>query len=117
MYALSLCSGLAGTPFLSEALLTEQARQPKQTTLAGWSLFRLLAIYTVPLNVTLLLPDALLIFIRFHRERAVLITFVKWLLLLLILWSPLVSSVIKEASPNATFASHHPSATPRDTIE
>ena len=112
MYALSLCLGLAGTLFLAEALLTERPRQPKQTTLAGWSLFRLLAIYTVPLNVTLLLPDALLILVRFRRERAVLIAFAKWLLLLLILWSPLVSSVVREASPNATFASHHPSATP-----
>ncbi len=112
MYVLSLCLGLAGTLFLVEALLTEPPRQPRQTTLAGWSFFRLLAIYAVPLNITLLLPDALLIILRFRRERTVLADFTKWLLLLLVLWSPSVLSVVKEASPDSTFASHHPSASP-----
>lgn len=115
MYALSLCLGLAGTLFLADALLTERPRRPSQAALAGWSLFRLLAIYTVPLNITLLLPDVLLILARFRQERAVLIDFAKWLLLLLVLWSPSVLSVVEEASPSSPFASHHHSASPPDS--
>lgn len=112
MYVLSLCLGLAGTLFLAEALLTEQPRRPRHTTLAGWSLFRLLAIYTFPLNITLLLPDALLIILRFRRERAVLVDFAKWLLLLFVLWSPSVLSAVGQTSSDSTFASHHPITSP-----
>ncbi len=112
MYVLSLCLGLAGTLFLVDALLTERPHRPSQTALAGWSLFRLLAIYTVPLNVTLLLPDALIILLRFRRERAVLFSFGKWLLLLIALWSPSILSVVEESSPSSSFASHHSSAAP-----
>ncbi len=112
MYALSLCLGLAGTLFLVDALLTERTRRPTQVTLAGWSLFRLLAIYTVPLNITLLLPDVLIIFLRFRRERAVLFSFGKWLLILLVLWSPSVLSVIRESSPSSSYAEDHIGAKP-----
>ncbi|MGB7087583.1 MAG: hypothetical protein WBD47_18635, partial [Phormidesmis sp.] len=80
--------------------------------LAGWSLFRLLAIYTVPLNVTLLFADAVLILLRFRRERAVLVSFGKWLLLLLVLWIPALLSVIEESAPDSSFAVHHVSAVP-----
>lgn len=104
MYALSLCMGLAGTLFLADALLTERPRQPSQKTLAGWALFRLLAICTVPLNITLLFPDALLIFLRFRKERAVLLSFGKWVVLLLILWSPAVAPLLKDASPSSAYA-------------
>lgn len=114
MYALSLCLGLAGTLFLVDALLTERTRRPTQVTLACWSLFRLLAIYTVPLNITLLLPDVLIIFLRFRRERAVLFSFGKWLLILLALWSPSVLSVIKESSPSSSYANDHIGAKPPD---
>lgn len=112
MYVVSLCVGLAGTLCLANALLTSHPKRPSQTLLAGWALFRLLAIYTVPLNVTLLLPDALVIFHRFRRERAVLIGFAKWLLVLVVLWSPSILSVIQESAPDSTFAGHHSGGVP-----
>ena len=112
MYALSLCLGLAGTLFVVDALLTERPHRPAQTSLAGWALFRLLAIYTVPLNITLLLPDVLIIIWRFRRERRVLVSFAQWLLLLLVLWSPSVLSVVKESSPNSSYANDHIGAVP-----
>jgi mannosyltransferase len=104
MYVVSLCLGLAGTLFLADALLVERSEQPDQRSLAGWSLFRLLAIYTVPLNLMLLLPDVILIFLRFRQERAVLFSFAKWLLLLFVLWSPSTLSVFQEADPNSAYA-------------
>lgn len=112
MYVLSLCLGLAGTLFLAGALLTERSHRPSQRALAGWSMFRLLAIYTVPLNVTLLLPDVLIIFWRFRRERATLFSFGKWLLLLIALWSPSILSVVQESGPSSNFAAHHSTAAP-----
>ncbi len=112
MYALSLCLGLAGTLCLTEALLIAKPKQPSQKLMGGWALFRLLAIYTVPLNVTLLLPDVLIIFSRFRKEKAVLINFTKWLGLLLLLWSPSVLSVIDASSPNSDYAADHPGEVP-----
>ncbi len=112
MYALSLCLGLAGTLFAVDALLTERPHRPAQKTLAGWALFRLLAIYTVPLNITLLLPDALIVIWRFRRERRVLTSFAQWLLLLLVLWSPSVASVARESTPDSAYAGDHIGAVP-----
>jgi uncharacterized membrane protein len=112
MYVVSLCLGLAGTLFLADVLLTEKPQPPSHRALAGWSMFRLLAICTVPLNVTLLLPDAIILGLRFRRERASLIRIVQWLVLLLVLWIPSLLSVIKEAAPDSTFASHHLDAKP-----
>ena len=112
MYAVSLCLGLAGTLFLSDALLAERYQTPKQQTLAGWALFRLLAIYTVPLNVTLLLPDALIVFSRFRRQSAVLMNFAKWTLLIFTLWAPSVLSVVEASSPSSNYANDHIGATP-----
>ena len=104
MYVLSLCLGLAGTLFLTDALLTERSQRPSQASLAGWSLFRLLAIYTVPLNVALLLPDVIIIFLRFRQNRRTLFDFGKWLLVLLVLWSPSVLAAVSEASPDTDYA-------------
>ncbi len=117
MYALSLCLGLAGTLFVVDALLTERPHRPAQKTLAGWALFRLLAIYTVPLNITLLLPDALIIIWRFRRERQILVNFAQWLLLLFLLWSPSVLSVIQQSSPNSSYAGDHVGAQPPGLAE
>lgn len=112
MYVLSLCLGVAGSLCLADILLTERSNRPRQRLFAGWALFRLLAIYTVPLNVTLLLPDVLLIFLRFRQDRKTLLDAAKWLLLLGVLWIPALQSVIAEASPSSTYASHHASAQP-----
>ena len=120
MYVLSLCLGVAGSLCLANILLIERSKKPEQKPeqkseqkfFAGWALFRLLAIYTVPLNVTLLLPDVLMIWLRFRKERSVLFNAAKWLLLLGLLWIPALQSVIAEASPSSSYASHHASAQP-----
>jgi mannosyltransferase len=112
MYVLSLCLGLAGTLFLTEAVLTERPQPPSTRQLAGWTLFRLLAILTVPLNVTLLLADAVIIILRFRQERPALISFGKWLLLLILLWIPSLLSVIQESTADSTYAAHHVGAVP-----
>jgi len=104
MYALSLCMGLAGTLFLADALLSDRTQQPKQKTIAGWALFRLLAIYTVPLNLMLLIPDGLLILLRFRQERRVLIKFAGWLTLLLVLWLPAIATLLGDIQPSSDYA-------------
>jgi len=112
MYALSLCLGLAGTTFLVDALLVERGQKPSQKTMAGWMIFRLLGIYTVPLNILILLPDVIAIALRFRQQRAVLVSFAKWLGLMLLLWSPAVLSVGQASSPNSDYANDHSGATP-----
>lgn len=114
MYTLSLGLGLAGTLFLVNALLVERTQRPKQTTIAGWALFRVLAMYTVPLNILLLLPDVLAIALRFRQQKAVLLKFGKWLLILFALWSPAVLSVAAASSPSSTYASDHSGDSPPD---
>jgi mannosyltransferase len=114
MYALSLCLGLAGTLFLANALLTpiEQTaaqktpsqKTPSQKTIAGWALFRLLAILTVPLNITLLGPDVIMILLYFRRDRSTLIKFAGWLLVILALWSPAILSLAADAAPSSDYA-------------
>ncbi|MBE9069912.1 glycosyltransferase family 39 protein [Leptolyngbya cf. ectocarpi LEGE 11479] len=113
MYALSVCMGVAGTLCLARALTEKQSEAPpSHALLAGWCAFRLLATLTVPLNITLLLPDVLIYWLRFRQQRAALIRFGKWLALLLLLWSPCVLSVLYETSPDSTYASHHPGRKP-----
>lgn len=107
MYAVSLCLCLAGTLCLVDGLLVKEACKPKQRSIGGWMVFRLLAIYTVPLNVLLLLPDVLIIGVRFRRQRGVLISVAKWLLLLFLLWLPAISAVAQAAGPTSDYASHH----------
>jgi mannosyltransferase len=116
MYALSLCLGLAGSLFLASALLapSDQTSQtygkeaekhtPSQKTIAAWALFRLLAILTVPLNITLLGPDFIMIVLRFRRDRATLIKFAGGLALILALWSPAVLSLAADAAPTSEYA-------------
>lgn len=104
MYVLSLCLGLAGTLFLIDALLIEPGQRPTQKTLAGWWLFRVLAILTFPLNVTLLIPDAMMVLWRFHRDRRVLISFAKWTGLLLLVFVPGVAPVVRDAAPTSEYA-------------
>ena len=104
MYALSLCLGLAGTLFLADALLTERTERPKQRTMAGWWLFRVLAILTVPLNITLLIPDAVAIFWRFRQERAVILSFAKWTVLLLLFFVPGIVPILRDSAPSSEYA-------------
>ena len=104
MYALSLCLGLAGSLFAADILLTPRDQKPNQKSFIGWTVFRLLAIYTVPLNLTLLIPDGILMLLRFRRDRATLISCIKWVCLLLLLWSPTVFIALSEVSPSSEYA-------------
>lgn len=104
MYVLSLCMGLAGTLFLANALLIHPDEQPSQKNLAGWALFRLLAIYTVPLNVGLLFPDVLVVLLRFRKRPGILLKFGAWLLVILALWSPSILNVASDAAPDTEYA-------------
>ncbi len=112
MYAMSVCLTLAGTLALTEALMTEESERPSTASLAGWTIFRLLATLTVPLNITLLGPDILLIWARFRKNRQTLFLFGKWLMLILILWTPFLLPTIQSASPSSEYASHHQDKVP-----
>lgn len=112
MYALSTCLGLAGTLCLANILAEESLEDPSHLSLASWCGLRFLAILTVPLNITLLLPDLLIYWFRFRQRRLALIRLAGWLGLLLLLWSPCVLTVVQAASPDSTYASHHPLRTP-----
>lgn len=104
MYVMSLGLGLAGTIFLADALLSQPSQKPSQKVMGGWALFRLLAIYTAPLNLMLLLPDAVLVLLRFRKERAALFSFAAWASLVVLLWSPSVLSIAEAAVPTSEFA-------------
>lgn len=112
MYALSTCLGIAGTFFLVKAITEDNGTDPSHGLLASWCGLRLLAILTVPLNVVLLLPDVLIYGWTFRQRRSALIRFGGWLGLLILLWSPCVLSVLRETSPDSTYASHHPGRKP-----
>jgi mannosyltransferase len=104
MYTMSACLGLAGTLALTRVLMIEKSQHPTFASMAFWAGMRFLAIITVPLNFTLLVADIILIWLRFHDRRSVLLNFGKWLLAIVILWSPYVFSVIQVASPTSEYA-------------
>lgn len=104
MYALSLCMGLAGSVFLANALLTEPEQKPGQKVIGSWALFRLLAILTVPLNLTLLIPDALLVLWRFRKQPGVIAHFALWTSLVLLLWVPAIAPLLQDASSTSDYA-------------
>ena len=112
MYVVSTCLGVAGTLFLANAVTAKESEDPSHSSLAGWCVFRLLAILTVPLNITLLFPDIVIYWLRFRQRRSALIRFGGWLGLLLLLWSPCVLSVLQATSSDSTYASHHPNRRP-----
>ena len=85
MYSLSAFVGLAGTLVITYAL-----ESPTNFWIGWWASLRFLAIMTVPLNVTLLIPDLVLVGFKFRQQRPVLFTFGKWFLLICIFWAPCV---------------------------
>lgn len=117
MYAVSVCLGVAGTLCLAHALTGKESDDPSHASLAGWCSFRLLATLTVPLNITLLLPDVIIYWLRFRQRRSALVRFGGWLALLLLLWAPCVLTVLRETSPDSTYASHHPGRRPPSMAE
>ncbi|MFK8186292.1 MAG: glycosyltransferase family 39 protein [Phormidesmis sp.] len=107
MYTLSTCMTLAGTLFLANGLLSENSRKPSHASLLGWCSFRLLAILTVPLNITLLFADVVAVGLRFRHQRGALLRFGAWLGVLLVVWSPCIFSVIQTTAPDAPYSLHH----------
>lgn len=112
MYTLSTCMALAGTLCLANGLLVEPSKKPSHATLLGWCGFRLLAILTVPLNITLLLADVFAVWLRFRNHRPALRRFGGWLGGLLLVWSPCVWSVVENISPGSVYSSHHVTRVP-----
>jgi mannosyltransferase len=104
MYTMSACLGLAGTLALTQALTIEKPKLPTLASMAWWAGMRFLAIITLPLNFTLLVADVILIWLRFHDRRSILLNFGKWLLAIGILWSPCAFSVFQAASPTSEYA-------------
>ncbi|NEP00327.1 MAG: hypothetical protein F6K58_16940 [Symploca sp. SIO2E9] len=85
MYSLCAFLGLAGT-----LVITYTIERPTNFWIGSWACLRFLAIMTVPLNVTLLIPDLVLVGLKFRKQTSVLFAFGKWLLLICILWTPCV---------------------------
>ncbi len=104
MYTMSTCLGLGGTLALIQVLMTEKPQHPSFVSMSWWASMRLLVILTVPLNATLLIADIMLVWLRFHDQRRVLLNFGKWLMLIGILWSPCIFSVFQAASPSSSYA-------------
>lgn len=104
MYTLSLCLGLAGSLFAAEILLTEKDQTPSKKSFAQWVVFRVLAIYTVPLNLTLLVADSFLMLLRFRRDRATLISCAKWMGLIFLCWSPTVITALGAVAPSSEYS-------------
>jgi mannosyltransferase len=71
MYSLSVFLSLAST--LALVLAINNLHKRGMTAFAFWVALRILAIFTVPLNGLLLIPDTIVILSRFHRERRILI--------------------------------------------
>lgn len=85
MYMLSTSLSLLGSLFLFQSI-----QKPTYSFVLGWSLMRLLAIYTIPLNIVLLLPDFVLIVMQFYRQRTILFRFFLGFILIGLLWTPSV---------------------------
>ncbi|MGD1854528.1 MAG: glycosyltransferase family 39 protein [Leptolyngbyaceae cyanobacterium] len=94
MYALGLLLGLLGSYFL---ILVLEA--PKTKYFAGWAISRSLMFLATPLNLTLLLPDLILLGATFRKQPQTLKGLWKWLLLLGILCLPSAYSLIAKSLP------------------
>lgn len=94
MYTLGVFLSLAGTLVLSHVL-----EQPSHSGICWWVTLRLLMILTAPLNVLLLIPDLLLLVIRFWRQWQVLRTAGIGLLLGGAAWLPFALS-LAQATPD-----------------
>lgn len=86
MYMLSTFLTLSGTLSLICAF-----NRPAIKPFFIWLIARLLAIYTTPINIILLLPDLILIFFRFQRQRRVFVLAVSGICAVGILFLPFAS--------------------------
>lgn len=94
MYALGIFLGLLGSYFL---ILTLEA--PKAKHFAGWAISRSLMFLAAPLNLTLLLPDLILLGVTFRKRPQILKGLWKWLLLIGILCIPSAYSLLAQSLP------------------
>jgi mannosyltransferase len=85
MYMVSTFFSLLGTLFL---LLSYETSKPIHILL--WTFSRLFGLYSFPLNILLLLSDAVLILLIFPRKRIYLRRFFAGFLVIGLLWSPAV---------------------------
>lgn len=70
MYTVGTCLGLLGT-----LALTQSLQECKLSPLFLWSITRWLMFLTAPLNIALIFTDFLLVGLRFHRNRKLLLAF------------------------------------------
>lgn len=93
MYMLSTFLTTAGT--LALVLVFER---PRAALFGVWLCTRLLAIYTTPINLFLLLPDVLLIFFNFRKQRRIFFTAVASLFVLGLLFLPVAFKFFSASS-------------------
>ncbi|MGF1542172.1 MAG: glycosyltransferase family 39 protein [Pleurocapsa sp.] len=94
MYSLGTFLGISGTLALVYTL-----EKPTASLMGCWAVSRFLMFITAPLNITLLLPDVLLFFLKFRNQRPILLAFGKWLLLVIIFCALPLSSLILKTLP------------------
>ncbi len=93
-YTLSTFITITGTLALIYAL-----ENPTNFSLGCWSVTRLLAILTTPLNVTLLLPDTIIFGWKFRQRKRWLIVFGVGLLFICIAWFPIAFDLVTNVGP------------------
>ena len=94
MYVLSMCLGLGGS-----LILTFLLKRPKISLCLWWLSLRIMAVLTTPINILLLLPDALILGWQFFSQpEKKLIVLKKWFWLFGILIIPAVI-IIKDVVP------------------
>jgi 4-amino-4-deoxy-L-arabinose transferase-like glycosyltransferase len=94
MYALSIFLTVAGTLVLAYAL-----EKPNLGLLGGWVLLRILSVLTTPLNITLFLPDVILLVFQFRHHRRLLKIIGISVFSISLLLSPLIFDLMKDAGP------------------
>lgn len=94
MYSVGTFLGILGCLCLALALETPRAKY-----FAGWAVVRSFVFLTAPLNITLLVPDLILLGLTFRKQPQVLKEIGKWLLLIGILCLPSVYSLLSETLP------------------
>lgn len=90
MYSLSTFLCLAGTVVLAHGL-----EQPKPKHIVGWIVLRLLAILAFPINILMLLADAILLVWRFRDRKRLLTVFGAGLVIVGLLWIPFIPIFLK----------------------
>ncbi|NJO77649.1 MAG: hypothetical protein HC827_03425 [Cyanobacteria bacterium RM1_2_2] len=93
MYMLSTFLTMAGT--LALVLVFER---PRVALFGIWLGMRLLAVYTTPLNLLLLLPDIILIFFNFRKQRRIFVAAVASLTVFGLLFLPVAFKFISASS-------------------